>query len=58
MVFSWINGFLISLYIVFYSSTGEIPLSEAWYDMLFHFGNGVLLLYIVLHYFNEQETGQ
>jgi len=56
MLYSWILGFLTSLTIVFYPNTGEITLSEAWSDMLFYFGNGLLWQYILLHFFNEQKT--
>jgi hypothetical protein len=56
MIYSWVMGFLIGLYIVFYPK--EISLLEAWADMLFYFGNGLLSQYTLLHFFNKQENGE
>jgi hypothetical protein len=49
-------GFSASLTIVFYPNTEGISLSEARSDMLFYFGDGLLWQYVLLHFFNEQET--
>lgn len=55
MNLSWLYGVLASLRIVFFQNTGDISLSEAWGNMIFYFGNGLILQYVLFHFFNEDE---
>lgn len=55
MNFSWLLGILAGLNIVFFPYAGEDSLFQAWAEMIFYFGNGLVLQYVLLHFFNEDE---
>jgi hypothetical protein len=53
-VLSFLNGVLIGFHLMFYPNIG-LPDSEDWKYMLYYFGSGLVLQYIALHFFNDQE---